>query len=219
VTEQQTLSQQAVAAMNNTNAKVVQQMQNDAALANIKANGVINTEIQNLTNSNKLLLQTSAGASQLYNQALTSLSSILTSPNLSTDQQATALNDAMATLRDGLSVMNGIAGNQSVASTLVFGNGAAAAASGGTAAASGAAADTPAGGPILGYFFGAPYNAAGQVIDAIASGGSTPTTTAPVPVPGTPAGSGIINQTSNPSEAPFGGWIDPATAPQGGGGG
>ena len=89
-------------------------------LANIQANGVINTQIQNLTNQNKTLLQTSASAAQLYNQALTNLSSIVTNTNLTTDQQTTALNDGVKQLQDGLAALNSIASNQQAQSTLVF---------------------------------------------------------------------------------------------------
>ena len=93
---------------------------NAAALQNIQANGAINTQIQNLTDNNKTLLQTSASASALYSQALTNLSAIMTNPNLSTAQQAAALNDGVAQLQDGLTALNDIASNQQANSTLVF---------------------------------------------------------------------------------------------------
>ena len=75
-----------------------------------------------MTNDNKALLQTSAGAAQLYNQALTNLSAIMTNANLNTGQQTTALNNGVKELQDGLAVLNGIANNQAVTSLLVFGN-------------------------------------------------------------------------------------------------
>lgn len=106
------------AAASNT---VAQQAQsNAAALANIQANGVINTQITNLTDQNKTLLQTSAGAAQIYNQALTNLSNIITNPNLTADQQTTALNDGVAQLQDALNILSTIAGTPDVQSTLSF---------------------------------------------------------------------------------------------------
>jgi hypothetical protein len=98
----------------------VAKLQNAAALVNIQANGVINTQIQNLTDQNKTLLQTSASAATLYNQALTNLSTIMTNPNLSTAQQSTALNNGIKQLNDGLAALNAIAANKQASSTLVF---------------------------------------------------------------------------------------------------
>ena len=108
------------AAASNTIAQQAQS--NAAALANIQANGVINTQITNLTDANKTLLQTSAGAAQIYNQALTNLSNIITNPNLSADQQATALNDGVAQLQDALNILSAIAGTPDIQSTLTFSN-------------------------------------------------------------------------------------------------
>jgi hypothetical protein len=120
VAEKQAQSAQAVAAMNNQNAIAVANLQNASSLANIQANGVINTQIQQLTDNNKTLLQTSSGASALYNQALTNLSAIITNPNLSTSQQTAALNNGVKQLNDGLAALNAIAGNQQAQSLLVF---------------------------------------------------------------------------------------------------
>jgi hypothetical protein len=100
----------------------VQNLQNASSLANIQANGVINTQIQTLTNNNKTLLQTSQGAATLYNQALSNLSAIMTNPNLNTDQQTTALNNGVKQLQDGLTALNSIAANQQANSLLTFGN-------------------------------------------------------------------------------------------------
>lgn len=102
----------------------VQTLQNQGNLANIMANGTINTQITNLTNANKTLLQTSAGAGQLYTQALTNLSAITQNPNLSEAQKTTALNDGVAQLNDALSALNTIAAatGTGAQSTLTFGS-------------------------------------------------------------------------------------------------
>ena len=101
-------------------AQTVQNLQNQGNLANIMANGRINTEITQLTNDNNNLLKTSTGAASIYQQALANLSAITTNPNLSEAQKTTALNDGVAQLNDALSVMTQIAGMPDVASTLNF---------------------------------------------------------------------------------------------------
>jgi hypothetical protein len=120
VAQQQTQSAQVIASENNANAVTVQNLQNASSMANIVQNGAINAEIQQMTNDNKTLLQTSSGAAQLYNQQLTSLSAIITNPNLSTGQQDAALNDGMATLSSGLAALNAIAANTQAAENLTF---------------------------------------------------------------------------------------------------
>ena len=123
IEQQQTLSAQVIASMNNTSAYQVQQLVNQGNLANIQANGQVNTQITNLTDQNKTLLQTSSGAAQLYNQALSNLSNIITNPNLSDDEKTTGLNDGVAQLQDGLNVMAQIAGIPGLGSTLSFNGG------------------------------------------------------------------------------------------------
>lgn len=120
IEQQQTQSQQLIAQWNNTNGQIVQGMVNAGNLANIQANGAINTQITKITNDNRLLLQSSQGASQIYSQSLANLSNILTSTNLSPDQKTTALNDQVQQLNDSLAIMAQIAGSPDVQSTLTF---------------------------------------------------------------------------------------------------
>jgi len=122
IADKQTQSQQLIAQWNNQNAQVVQQMQNEGNLANIQANGQINKQITDITNANKTLLQTSSGAAQIYNQALTNLSSIIQNTNMTPDQKTTALNDQVQQLNDALSVISQIAGIPDLSSTLTFAN-------------------------------------------------------------------------------------------------
>jgi hypothetical protein len=119
-TDKQTASAQIIAQANNQNAVLVQQMSNASSLANIQANGVINTQIQNLTDANKTLLQTSTGAAQVYSQALANLSAITTNNNLTEDQKVTALNDGVQQLNDALSILGTIAQTPGLQSTLSF---------------------------------------------------------------------------------------------------
>lgn len=121
IEQMQNQSAQVIAAMNNENARVVQDMVNKAALDNIKANGVINTEIQRMTDANKTLLQTSASASQIYTQMLTSMSNIMTNKDLSAEQKQTALNNNVQQLNDALAVLSKISGIQGLESLLDFG--------------------------------------------------------------------------------------------------
>lgn len=106
--------------MNNETAIQQQQLVNKGALDNINAQGVINVQLQQLSDNNKLLLQSSAGAAQLYNQSLAYMSSISTNPNLDGNQKSQALNNAMQALNDGLHVQSVINGTPDVAGTLTF---------------------------------------------------------------------------------------------------
>lgn len=123
VEDKQTQSAQVIAGMNNDNAKAVQQMVNDGNLATIAANGAINVQITNLTNANKLLLQTSSGAASLYSTTLQNMSAIMGNKDLTEDQKTTALNNSVAALKDGLTAISSIANNTAVNSTLNFGGG------------------------------------------------------------------------------------------------
>ncbi len=120
VEDKQTQSAQIIARMNNEASVATQKLVNEGALANIAANGVVNTQIQQMTNDNKTLLQTSAGASQLYTQVLQAMSGIMTNKDLTQEQKTTALNNSIAQLNDGLAVMAKIAGIPGIASTLNF---------------------------------------------------------------------------------------------------
>jgi hypothetical protein len=121
IEDKQNQSAQILAQMNNENSRILQQMQNAAALDNIKANGVINTEIQRMTDANKTLLQTSASASQIYTQMLTSMSNIMTNKDLSEAQKQTALNNNVQQLNDALATLSKISGISGLESLLDFG--------------------------------------------------------------------------------------------------
>ena len=123
VTEQQTRSAQVIAEANNANARTIQGMVNAGALENIKANGVINTQIQKMGDDNKTLLQTSAGAANLYSQTLQGLSAIVQNKDMNTQQQADASNNLMKTLNDAFGVLKGINNSADIKSNLVFGGG------------------------------------------------------------------------------------------------
>jgi hypothetical protein len=106
--------------MNNESAIQIQQLQNAGNLANIQAQGAINVQLTNLQDTNKLILQTNAGASQLYSQALAYMANISTNPDLDPNQKATALNNSVSELSDALNVMTTTAGLPDVSSMLNF---------------------------------------------------------------------------------------------------
>lgn len=111
------------AMLQSNTAKDVQRLQNEGALANIKANGEINTRITALQDKNKLLLQTSSGASQLYTQALQSMSAIMSNMTMNGEQKQVALNNQVQQLSDALDAMTAIAGTPTIQSTLTFDSG------------------------------------------------------------------------------------------------
>jgi hypothetical protein len=109
--------------MNNENAQTVQKLVNNGALANIQANGEINTAITNLTNNNRTLLQTSQGAASIYSQSLQSMSAIMQNKDLDAGQKQAALNNSVQQLNDALAALSTIAGIPAVTSLLNFGSG------------------------------------------------------------------------------------------------
>ena len=136
--------------MSNLNALAVNAQTNAAALANIAANGVVNTQIQQLSDDNKTLLQTSSAAQAIYAQSLTNMSAAITNQNFSTSQITAALNDNVTMLKDALASIQGIAGNTQVTSNLDFSEPGAAPA----AAAPAAAAPAP---PLVGNTGGSQF--------------------------------------------------------------
>lgn len=116
-TQQNSLTQTR---MNNESALQIQALQNKGNLDNIYAQGTVNVQLQQLSDNNKLLLQSSAGAASLYSQALQQMSTISTNPDLDGNQKSQALNNAMQALNDGLHVQSVISGTPNVAGTLTF---------------------------------------------------------------------------------------------------
>lgn len=117
VTQQNSLQQTR---MNNESAIAIQNLQNEGNLKNIMAQGVINKELLALQNDNKLQLQQSAGAAQLYSQALAYMSSITTNPDLDSNQKTQALNNSVIQIQDALNIMSTINGLPQVSSLLTF---------------------------------------------------------------------------------------------------
>ena len=121
VADKQTLSAQIIAQGNNATTLAAQNLVNQGALANIAANSTAQQKITQIQEDNKQVLQNSAGAQQLYTQALQNMQQFMTNPNLNTDQQATALNNTMDTLNEGLKMFGNIDANKNINSVLRFG--------------------------------------------------------------------------------------------------
>jgi hypothetical protein len=117
VTQQNALEQTR---MNNMSAIQIQTLQNKGNLENIYAQGVVNKELTALTNNNKLLLQNSANASQLYAKQLEYMAAISGNKDLDETQKAQALRNSVAALQDALDIMTTISGLPAVTSTLTF---------------------------------------------------------------------------------------------------
>ena len=122
VTDKQTLSAQIVAQGNNSATLQAQLLVDRGALDNIAANSQAQQRITQIQEDNKQILQNSAGAQALYTQALQNMQQFMTNPNLNTDQQATALNNTMDVLNEGLKMFNNIDTNANVNSVLRFGD-------------------------------------------------------------------------------------------------
>jgi hypothetical protein len=121
VTDKQTASAQIIAQGNNATTLAAQNLVNAGALANIAANSTAQQRITQIQEDNKRVLQNSAGAQQLYSSALQNIQAFMTNPNLNTDQQATAMNNTMDTLNEGLKMFGNIDANTNINSVLRFG--------------------------------------------------------------------------------------------------
>lgn len=109
-----------LAKMQEANQIALQTLVGSQQLAALDAQGKIQTQLTQMSNDNKVLLQTSQGASSYYNQMLAYMSSVTTNPNMTQDQKANALNNAVTTLNDGLDTMTSIGNIPGVQSTLNF---------------------------------------------------------------------------------------------------
>lgn len=103
-----------------SNQKALQDLIGSQQLKSIDAQGVVQTKLQDMSDNNKLLLQTSQNASQYYTTMLQYMTSITTDPRMTMDAKAAALNNAVTTLNDALDTMTTIAGIPGVQSTLNF---------------------------------------------------------------------------------------------------
>lgn len=122
VADKQTLSAQIIAQGNNSATLQAQLLVNRGALDNIAANSQAQQRITQIQEDNKRVLQNSAGAQALYTQALQNMQQFMINPNLNTDQQATALNNTMDTLNEGLKMFDHIDTNTNINSVLRFGS-------------------------------------------------------------------------------------------------
>jgi hypothetical protein len=102
------------------NQQALQTLVGSQQLAAIDAQGRIQTTLQKMSDDNKVLLQTSQGASSYYNTMLQYMASITANPNMTQDQKANALNNAVTSLNDSLDTMTSIGNIPGVQSTLNF---------------------------------------------------------------------------------------------------
>lgn len=108
VTEKQTASQQLIAQNNNATSIKVAEMNAASSLANIDAEGVIRTNIAQITASYNTLVQTNASAASLYQQMLSNIADIARDPNVADKQGAMA--NQLRVLNDGLGLIGEVQG-------------------------------------------------------------------------------------------------------------
>ena len=102
------------------NQQQLQRLIGSQQLAAIDAQGKIQATLTKMAGDNRLLLQTSQNAGSYYNTMLQYMSAITTNPNMTHDQKAHALNNAVMQLNDALDTMTSIADIPGVQSTLDF---------------------------------------------------------------------------------------------------
>lgn len=120
IEQQKVASQQLIASLQAQTTLQQQALQNQGLLANIEAKGAIDTRITQISEANKLLLQSNSGAASLYNQSLLNVQAIMNNPNMGGDQKAVAMNNTVQMLNDGLAAMAAISNTPTVQSNLSF---------------------------------------------------------------------------------------------------
>lgn len=117
------ITQTGLANLQAASAELQQKLQTSGQIAAIEAKGAIDTRITELTNKNKLLLQTSAGAAQMYNQMTAEVARIMQNDDLSWESKMTAMNNLVEGIDGALATMTTIGNIPGVESTLRFGDG------------------------------------------------------------------------------------------------
>lgn len=120
VADKQAQSQRLIASMNNQTARDVQLMQNAGALQNIQANGVINTRLADIDGRYRLLIQSSAGAAQIWSNALQFMNNVVMNPDINPEQKNEYLNNKVQEVNDALDIQARIAGTPVVSSLLNY---------------------------------------------------------------------------------------------------
>lgn len=103
-----------------SNQQLLQGLIGSQQLKSIDAQGVVQTQLQKMSDDNKVILQSSQNAAQLYNTMLQYMAAVTTDPRMTMDAKAAALNNAVQTLNDSLDTMTSIANIPGVQSTLNF---------------------------------------------------------------------------------------------------
>lgn len=103
--------------------KIDKALQESSQAADLVKQRLVGDQAERLTNlesSNRLLLQTSITAGELYKSATAAMSVLMADPNTSPEQKQKAIDKQMAFLRSGLMLAGGI-GNANVGGLLDFG--------------------------------------------------------------------------------------------------
>lgn len=110
----------AINKLNNESQQKLQAMVNDANLRNIMEQGKIQERLTEIGNKNKLALQNSASAAQVYNQFMANLGAIMGSPDFDYDWKMAASNNLVEGLNASLETMSVISGIPGIETTLNF---------------------------------------------------------------------------------------------------
>ncbi|MDP3909038.1 MAG: hypothetical protein Q8Q14_01485 [Gemmatimonadales bacterium] len=130
--------------------KIMQEFQLTADLQKIHADGTIRQQLADTEASYKMLMQTSAGAADLYKQSIANFAAIIANPDIA--DKTAALNLAARQLNDALKLIGDVA-NMDLGSYLTFDVPVAAAAPAPTPTPTPAAAPAPAPAPAYDPFF------------------------------------------------------------------
>jgi len=91
-----------------SNQQALQNLQTQGNIASIQTQGNINLQLQAMQDRNKLLLQSSQGASQLYQQMVQYMGVISSNKDMGYQQKTVALNNVVQTVNEALQTMSSL---------------------------------------------------------------------------------------------------------------
>jgi hypothetical protein len=108
ISQRETASRELIAAANNETNKEIQRLTNQGNIENIRQKGYYDERITLMTNNNKMLLETSNGAAQMYSESMTAMSAIASSENLDGPAKKEHMNNIITNIANALKTIRDV---------------------------------------------------------------------------------------------------------------
>jgi hypothetical protein len=108
ISQREDATKRIIAASNNETQKEIQRLTNQGNIENIKQKGYYDERITQMTNNNKMLLETSNGAAQIYSEAMTAMSAIASSADLDGPAKTQHMNNIITNVANALKTIRDV---------------------------------------------------------------------------------------------------------------